>query len=58
MPSAAGTVIPAGKSAQLARGSSRGGDTYIIQGATSRRATERIRMDRNRADRRAVAEMS
>lgn len=57
VPSAAGTVISAGKSAQLARGSSRGGDTFVIQGATSPRSIERIRIDRDRAQRRAVREM-
>ena len=58
LPKSAGTVVPAGKTAAMLGGRSRGGDTYVIQGATSRRATERIRMDRNRADRKAVAEMS
>lgn len=58
-PMGAGMVVPAGQTAAMSRSSgARGGDTYVIQGATSRRATERIRMDRNRADRRAVAEMS
>ena len=58
LPKSAGTVVPAGKTAAMLGGRGRGGDTYVIQGATSRRATERIRMDRNRADRKAVAEMS
>lgn len=58
MPKSAGTVIPAGKTAAMVRGGSRGGDTFVIQGATSNRSIERIRIDRDRAQRRAVREMA
>ena len=57
MPQSAGTVIPARQTAAML-GGSRGGDTYIIQGATSNRSLERIRMERDRADRKAQREFA
>jgi len=52
-------VIPAGQTAAMRAGSGRrGGDIFVIQGATSNRAIERIRMERDRADRRAQREFA
>ena len=61
IPRTTGTVIPAGETAAMMggqRSAPRGGDTFIIQGATSKRATDRIRMDRDRGQRRATAEFA
>lgn len=60
VPRTAGLVLPADKTAAMlggARTVNRAGDTFIIQGSTSKRATDRIRMDRDRSQRRALAEM-
>lgn len=58
VPNASGTVIPAAQTAALMGRGARGGDTFVIQGATSRRSIERLRMDRDRADRKAQREFS
>lgn len=55
-PMGAGTVVPARETASMLGARSRGGDTFIFQGATSNRSVDRVRMERTRADRRAEVE--
>lgn len=57
-PRGAGQIVPAAQTAAMAS-AQRGGDmTVVIQGATSGRSIERIRIERDRAQRRAVREMA
>lgn len=59
IPRTAGAVLPAAETAQAmgrGRGISIGGDTIIIQGATSRRSDERRQIEKSRRMRRAVRE--
>lgn len=57
-PMGAGMVVPAGQTAAMRGGMSMGGDTIIIQGATSKRSLERMSMDKSRRQARAVREFS
>lgn len=53
IPGDRGRVEPISQPTQARPSARRGGDTFIVQGATTNRAIERIRMDRDRADRQA-----
>lgn len=57
VPPSAGTIATASQTAAMGRSGTREGDTYVFHGPTSKRATDRVRMDRDRSQRRALAEM-
>lgn len=54
IPGNRGRVEPISQPSQGRSAPMRGGDTFIVQGATSRRAIERMRAERDRADRNAA----
>lgn len=56
IPSSAGTVIPAGKTAQMLGG--RGDTNIIIQGSTSKRAIDRVQIQQGRHQARAIGEFA
>ncbi len=58
IPGNRGRVEPISQPSQGRSAPMRGGDTFIVQGATSRRALERMRADRDRADRNAARSFS
>lgn len=55
VPTTAGSIVPAGPTAAMGRGSLRGGDIYNFHGSTSRRALERLEIDKSRRQRRETA---
>lgn len=58
IPKSSGTVIPAGATAQMLGGRSGGSPlTVVVQGATSRRSIDRIRIEQQRQQRRAAMEI-
>lgn len=62
VPDYSGTIIPADKTSALMSATPasprRGGDTFIIQGATSNRALDRIQLQQGRQQRRAQSEIA